>query len=381
MRSDVKYILVAALILVPLGGVGLYLHHPNLGSRPGARAEAMAGRDPSSEDSSPESMSLESDEFRKAFREGQKRALQLQAQSGNSDKAAVASLEDLPLPDGTDDSNGRGFMAAFIMEARLVNHKQDQIYRERAPYEENAEQMKASILAQFAGPISKADVPKLRALSRDHMREYWARDGLSGSHAYLECYLAQAAAELALQVDADNPVLYEDLAEIIQAAHPLYSVSINKNEKPANNTAIIKQLIGVREKQLALYEKADAAWPPAQRGISPVFKCFMELVNLHVLDGNTQGAAAIYAQAAAAAPRGGWADMADELKSYALTVESTPRRPMPASVVQLALNARYSREELASAREGVTPESAFQSGRHWIRQTMFFEGPTYLDDQ
>jgi hypothetical protein len=193
--------------------------------------------------------------------------------------------------------------------------------------------------------------------------------------------MAQAAVELALQVDAGNPALYEDLAEIIQAAHPLHSVSINKNEKPTNNTAIIKQLLGVREKQLALYEKADAAWLPAKRGISPVFKCFMELVNLHVFDGNTQSAAAIYTQAAAAAQRGGWTDMADELKSYALTVASTPRRPMPVSVVQLALNARYSREELASVREGVTPESAFLSGRHWIRQTMFFEGPKYLDEQ
>lgn len=286
---------------------------------------------------------------------------------------------DLPLPDppvlDMPDSM-LGYMTSLV----LLFDKQDELYRKRVPYSDIALKTQESLKSQLSD-LQKEIVPKLIEYAHNQQKSYWSAGDLNSDDAYKFCYAAQAAVELALSINPNDPMLYEELAEIIGAGHPLDTVLLEKGKPRNQNFSIVKQLIEIRSKQLVLYEKSEQVWPHHKNRISPVFKALMELAYLHSLTRDTDAVSECFKKAEQWAERGKWSDMGNILGIHAITVQTNPSQVLPTEVLKLAWQERFTEGRLESIKTAtsITDGAFLKLVRPFLRRGPFFEGPLYLE--
>lgn len=265
----------------------------------------------------------------------------------------------------------QGYRLAAVLDAQ----KEDNFYRQRVPYEEVAKHTRADLVSRL-GPLEDSDIAELIRFAREQQRQYWAAGDLNSSDAYRNCYAAQAAVELALEARPNDPALYEELAEIICAAHPLEEVQLTDTGERGANDRVIRELVRIRSEQTALYERSEQqSWPKPDHGISAVFKAYMELAHYHCMLGDGEAAASVLGRAAEQAERGGWGELAPALAGHAQIVRNEPWRALPPAAIAVALRERVGQRRPPTGSNG---EALAAFVRPWARRGMFFEGPNYV---
>lgn len=315
------------------------------------------------------------------------------ADEGNSDAAiesttgvALHSTEDvldnlpLPVPPESDFSGPEPFQDLKISRF-LMFSRQDGYYAARLPYDQVASKTRELIKSHFSDS-SECTVPWLLEFARKKQREYWTAGGLDNANAYKLCYTAQAAVELAILIDPNNPKLYEESAEIIGAAHPLVNIRLEGSVSPETNHNIIRQLITIREKQLDIYETSDQHWRQPINYTNPVFKVLMELTELYCMLRDADGAAMTLKKADKWAYRGGGSNMKNILQRYATGVQSNNFQ-WPVELYHVSPRGwafksfeRRGGEEFETMKK--SGANGLTLGSPWFRRTLFHEGPLYV---
>jgi hypothetical protein len=267
-------------------------------------------------------------------------------------------------------------MLDFKTDYILLINKQDELYISRRPYEEIAQRTKETLKVLFGDPTQKT-IPSLLDFARKKLKEYWVSGDLSMPNAYISCYEAQAALELIITIDPDNPLFYDELAEIIGAAHPLEDAQVEKDKPRRTNNEIAEQLIKIREQQVQLYKKQNKPWPTFDENFSPVFKAFMELAYLQHLVGKYDEAATTMKEAATYSEKGGWGSLKSDLSTHAWTLSNTKSIvPIPADIAVSAMKRRMPHN---NPKRLYGQDEAFRILSPWLRRGVFFEGPQFLE--
>lgn len=284
-------------------------------------------------------------------------------------KNALDSLPSPPAP-GIDLPEP---MLDFKISVMLLYNSQDNFYRDRVPYEQIATATLSMLKSRF-GNLSRDSVAELLNYARTQQKEYWAAGHLNSSDAYKKCYAAQAAIELAITISPENPMLYEELAEIICAAHPLTEVAFQKETPRTVNRAIVTQLIDIRTKQLSLYQNSDDSLSRSEEGINPVFKATIELVYLHESLNDNGTAIQVLEQAIQLANKGNWKDRIPILESYKQELLTDSKRTTLQQIQIIALNQRF-----GDLKRGGAKKVLYETLSVYFRRGPLFEGPLYIE--